>query len=271
MNKFSKIIGFGIFFLTLIFANFTSAQTLKNAGFTGREIIVSNNVPLVGEMVRMSMPIYNESGGVLTGVVRLYKNDKILGEKAVTLKVGEFGGFSNEWKAEPGVHEFTLKLEDTFIQKPKMTKELVVLDKREAVLVVRTQGLNDQNSESLLKEYPIESEDQVIDGDTGIDAYRKDFLHSTEEKINYLKQDIAESIKQNEEYEKRLNNLKESLPRSDGSLLTPVQYLYAWGLGALTFILSNAYAFYGTIILIIFLLLRYIVRKIGRRHRNHRL
>ncbi len=269
MKIFTKITTLILTILGLFLSGSVYAQTIKNAGFTGSEIILSNSVPVVGEMVRMSMPIYNESGGTLTGVVKLYKGSSVIGEKTITLKVGEFSGFSNEWKAEPGTHQFVLKLEDTYIQKPKSVKELIVLGNREAKATIKTQGLSTENSDVLLKEYEIASEEQQIDSGSSIDIYRKDFLADTEARIKFLRQDISESIKQNEEYEKRLSSLKESLPRSDGSLLTPVQYMYAWSLGALSFILSNPYVFYSTVALIILLILRFIIRRIQRRRHYH--
>lgn len=255
--------------------NFANAEIIKNAGFTNSQILVSNNAPNVSDIVRMSMPIYNESGGTLYGVVRLYQDDQKISEKSVVLKVGEFGGFSFEWKAVAGLHNFSLKLEDTFIQLPKQNKTIAVFENRLSEISIRTQGTATNNPETsnksgeLFKEYTVSSESQISPTETGIDSYRQDFLYGAEEKINSIKQDINESVKQNTEYEKRLNNLKDSLPRADGSLLTPLQYLYAWFLGAVAYILANAYLFYGLLILFVFLILRFIVRKFHHRHPGH--
>lgn len=257
-------------FVMLVTANFAFAEMVKNAGFTGKTILVSNNAPVVGDTVRMSMPIYNETKGTLYGNVRLYENGKKMGEKAVILKIGEFGGFSYEWKAVPGSHDFVLKLEDTFVQEPKKEKVIVVLENREAEITLRSQGSGSSIIDSapdLFKEYTVDSEEQTAPGDSGIDSIRQDFASNAEAKINSIKQDINESVKQNAEYEKRLNALRESLPRADGSVLTPLQYLYAWALGALAYILSNAYLFYGIVILIGFWILRFIFRKF--RHGHH--
>ncbi len=260
-----------VFFVST--ANVAFAEVIKNAGFTSATIIVSNSAPNVSDLVRMSMPIYNESGGTLYGIVRFYEDDKKISEKSIVLKTSEFGGFSYEWKALPGYHNFVLKLEDTFVQMPKQNKNIAVLENRLSEISVRTQGSavspEVSSGGELFKEYDVSSESQALPADSGIDAYRQDFLYGAEVKINSIKQDINESVKQNAEYEKRLNNLKDSLPRADGSLLTPVQYLYAWFLGAVAYILANAYLFYGVLVLVLFLILRFIVRKFQHRHIGH--
>lgn len=249
-------------------SNFTFAETLSNAGLTGDKILVSNESPVAREMVRISMPFYNESGGLISGVARLYNNDKKIAEKTFSLKVGEFSGFSLEWNAVPGINNFVLKLEDTFITLPKKEKTIVVLKNREARTTIYTQG--SVKEETIFKEYAVESETQVVpQSGSGIDAYRQDFLIDAEKKITDIRKDITESVKQNQQYEKRLQELRSALPRSDGSLLTPVQYLYAWVLGAVAYILSNAYLFYGICGLIILLILRFIIRKIHRHGNRH--
>lgn len=264
-----KIVFTFIFFASILLgAGSVYAETIKNAGFTGNEILVSNETPVVGESIRLSMPVYNESKGSIAGTVRLYENDKKLAEKAVVLKIGEFAGVSFEWKAIPGSHTFKLGFEDTTIQLPKTEKEVVVLSKREAAATVYTQGSS--NNGSLLKEYSVETEDQTKINTTGIDGYRQDFLVDAEAKIKLIRRDISESVKQNEQYEARLNELRDSLPRADGSLLTPLQYVYAWALGAIAYILSNAYLFYGIGALLLFLILRFIIQKFHRAHRGHR-
>jgi hypothetical protein len=248
------------------------AEMVKNSGFTSSSILVTNDTPIVGETVRLSIPIYNETKGVVSATVRLYENDKKIAEKTIVLKTGEFSGFSTEWKAVSGDHNFEIKLEDTFLQLPKSTKNIVVLENRYAKVLVKTQGSDNnqaQDESGLLKEYTVVSEEQKSPMESGIDSYRQDFLYDAEIKINSIRQDISESVKQNTEYEKRLNELRDTLPRADGSLLTPIQYVYAWTLGALAYVLSNAYMFYGLIALVLFLVLRFIIRRVRRRHHLH--
>ncbi len=258
---------FTAFILTMLSLSLTvNAEVLKNAGFAGNTILIQNSTPTAGETVRLSMPLYNESKGIISGTVRLYQDENKIAEKTVSLKTGEFSGVSFEWKAVSGTHNFKLRFEDTQIQNPKSSKEIVILEKREALLTVNVQGGDSEGA--LFKEYPIVSEVQQTPDNSGIDSYRQDILSSAENKINSIKKDIGESIKANEEYEERLSELRSSLPRADGSLLTPVEYLYAWFLGALAFVLSNTYLFYGVSVLIIFLLLRFIIRRFTHHHRH---
>jgi hypothetical protein len=266
-TNFAKI----IFIVGLLFTTQNAfAEMVKNAGFTGPTILTTNSTPVIGETVRLSMPIYNETKGVITATVRLYENDKKIAEKNLTLKAGEFSGFNTEWKAVSGVHNFEIKLEDTFLQLPKSTKNIVVLENRYAKIAIKTQGegASSVDDSNLLKEYTVSTEEQSGPTDTGLDSYRQDFLYDAENKITSIRQDISESVKQNAEYEKRLNELRNTLPRADGSLLTPLQYLYAWALGALAYILSNAWLFYGVSIFILFIIARFIFRKI-RSHHSH--
>lgn len=261
---------FIISFIALVWAlggsTVAHAEMLKNAGFTGTAILTNSDAPIAGETVRLSMPVYNESKGIITGVVRLYEGDKKLAEKSITLRVGEFSGVSFEWKAITGLHTFKLRFEDTMIQYPKEPKEIVVLEQREASALLRTQGAASEDG-ALFKEYPVVSESQNSPTSGGIDAYRQDFLTSAENKISAIRKDISESVRENEEYKARLTELRSSLPRADGSLLTPLQYLYAWALGAIAYILSNKYLFYGVSALLVFLLLRFLIRRLH--HHRH--
>ena len=67
-HLFRFVFIFALFFIGVV----SHAAMLTNAGFTSDEIIVSNSTPESGLTVKLSIPIYNESDGVLSGIVRLY-------------------------------------------------------------------------------------------------------------------------------------------------------------------------------------------------------
>lgn len=266
-----------IFLATILFASFgVSAETLANAGFTGNTILVSNDAPITGDTVRLSIPLYNESTGTIYGTVRLYEKDKMISEKSVVLKSKEFTGVTFPWIATFGNHSFKFLFEDTTILYPKKTKEVIVLQNREANIVITTQNNADDkipvttNENTILKEYTIPNDSGVqIKNDT-LDSYRQDFLYDIEHKIQIIKNDISNNIKSNAEYEKRLSDLRASTPRKEGSLLTPLQYLYAWLLGAAVYIMGNIYLFYGIIAFILFLLIRGIIKRARHRGAQYR-
>lgn len=264
-----KYFYFILFFFFIVFG--VNAATLTNAGFASDSILVTNSSPDLGESIKLSIPLYNESGGIINGSVILYEKDKKIEEKIIILKNGEFSGVSFTWKATPGIHNFVFKFEDTTIQLPKKTKEMIILENRESKINVYTQG-GIQNPEvvekdnSLFKQYVVDNENQATIETTGIDGYRQDFLTEAEIKLQSIRKDINQSISQNKEYEQRLSELRDALPRADGSLMTPVQYIYAWMLGAVAYILSNMYLFYGIIAFFIFIILRFIIRRFRRNH-----
>lgn len=270
--KILRLIGI-VFFTSIIFVSFNVlAADVTNAGFTGDTILVSNNTPVVGETVRLSIPLYNESTGTIYGTVRLYEKDKMISEKSVILKSKEFASVTFPWVATTGSHSFKFLFEDTTIQYPKKTKEVIVLQNREANIVITTKSstddktpiTNDENT--ILKEYTVPDDSGVEIKNDSLDSYRQDFLYDIERKIQIIKNDISNNIKSNEEYEKRLSDLRASTPRKEGSLLTPLQYLYAWLLGAAVYIMGNMYLFYGIIALVLFLLIRTIIKR--ARHRG---
>src|SRR3989344_5998932 len=226
-HLFRFVFIFALFFIGVV----SHAAMLTNAGFTSDEIIVSNSTHESGLTVKLSIPI-------------------------------------------KGNHDFLFKFEETMIQYPKKPKEIVVLYNREAKISIFTQfkvGEEDKivsKEDAILKEYEVVG---TIDTKTntesiGIDSYRKDFLYDIEQKVGIIKKDISESVKSNQEYEERLIDLRKSVPGSDGQLLTPLQYLYAWILGAVAYILSNMYIFYGLIALILFILIRFIAHKVRHSH-----
>jgi hypothetical protein len=268
-----------VFVIALFFIGSTlHAAMLTNAGFTSDKIIVSNSTPESGATVKLSIPIYNESDGTLSGIVRLYVNGKEIAEKSFIIKSGEFNGLTFPWFVVKGNHDFVFKFEETIIQYPKRPKEIVILSNREAQISIFTQAkIGDEDvivslDDAILKEYEVPDSNTNIGADSqpvgsiGIDSYRKDFLYEIEQKVGIIKKDISESVKSNQEYEERLTGLRSSVPGSDGHLLTPIQYLYAWFLGAVAYVLSNMYIFYGLIALILFILIRFIAGKVHHSH-----
>jgi hypothetical protein len=253
--------------LAFTFSGSVYGAIITNAGFGSESILISSSTPVNGETIHLSIPLYNQSGGTLSGVVRFYQDDKKINEHNITVKNNEFGGVNFDLKVTSGNHNLVIKLEDTTITKPKTAKEIVVLKNRELNTIIHVQDKDGISpvSDGILKEYPVQNETQVIDTSSGIDSYRQDFLNSAEIKMGTIKQDIKENVKQNEQYEARLNELRKSLPRSDGSLLTPLQYLYAWGLAAISYILANVYLFYGLVFLVVFLIIRFIFKKFHNR------
>lgn len=261
---------FKIAFLTICFlysANVFGA-ILNNAGFSSESLLISNTAPNNGETIHVSAPVYNQSNGVLTGAIRFYVDGKKVNEKIITVKSNEFAGANFDLKTTKGSHNLQIKLEDTFIQEPKSTKNIVVLKNRELSSIIHVQGVKEEipvKEDGLLKEYTVTDENQTVEQNTGIDSYRQDFLNSAQIKMENIKKDIKENIKQNEQYETRLNELRETVPRTDGTLLTPLQYVYAWLLSAVSYILGNIYLFYFLICLILFIIIRFIFKKF---HRN---
>lgn len=268
MKNFSLL---GIFLVFVFLPIFVFGETYKNVGFTSNEILVSNLAPILGENVRVSMPIYNETKDTLNGVVNLYINEEKKLEKPISVKSGQYSGVSYEWKAEYGKYEFVFKLEDTSLVPTKGASSIAILENREAKATIQTQGSkNIINIETdILRDY----EDVKLTTDTdvsssSIDKYRTELVENTKNKISFLKQDINESIKQNLEYERRLDDLKKSVPKNNATLLTPVQYFYVWFLNAVAFVASNKYFFYVFLGLLFFIIFRVILRRFTRHNRS---
>ncbi len=264
---------FKIIFITLsvFYSGNVLGLVLTNAGFSSQSLLISNTTPNAGDTIRISVPIYNQSNGVLFGNVRFYVDNQKVNEKTINVKQNEFSGVNFDLKTTKGSHNLQVKLEDTTIQEPKSTKNIVVLKNRELSSIIYVQGVKDEipvKEDGILKEYAVTNEDQTIEENTSIDSYRQDFLNSAQIKMESIKRDIKENVKQNEQYEARLNELRETVPRTDGTLLTPVQYVYAWLLSAVSYILGNIYLFYFLIGLIIFIIIRFIFKKIH--HHNLR-
>jgi hypothetical protein len=265
-----------IFTFVILFAlnmQFAFAATLSNAGFTGDKVLVSKTTPVIGESVRLSMPLYNESGGTLSGAVVIYLNDTTkLAEQKITLRNTEFSGSSFEWKPkESGKFTITFKFENTTLEIPKKPKEVVVLENRTAktdITVLGESGEKVVTENGLLKEYETNVPASKNPSD-GFDAYRASILEDIQSKTTTIKKDIRDTLKQNQEYEARLTELKGSLPKANGNLLTPVQYLYAWILGIVAYTIANPILFYGLGLLIVIILIRFIARKYTKiRYRN---
>lgn len=276
-----------LFIFPFFVFNIAGAETVPNAGFGVNGIILSDTTPVMGESIKVGMPLFNQTDGVLTGSVQFIDNNVVREVKKFALVAGQFSGVTFVWSATTGKHNLVLRLDNTTLKLPKKVSELVVLDNREALLRVdvassaNASNSNDvvpaglvgptQQDDSPIRSYNIDSEKQdiITAPIVGIDAYRSDFLGTVEASIAKIKKDITENLHQNQIYQKKLADLRTSMPRSGSGLLTPLQYLYVWFLGAAAFVTGNPFMFYGLGGFIIFLILRFIIRKLFRHHRHH--
>lgn len=250
--------------LILLFSNSVFGAVLTSSGFSSSSLLISNTTPNSGETIKVSAPVYNQSTGVIYGNVRFYVDGQKINEKPITIKQNEFSGVNFDFKVTKGSHNLQVKLEDTFIQEPKSSKVVTILKNRELSSIINVQGVKDETpftEDGILKEYTLVNETQKVEQNTTIDSYRQDFLSSSQIKIENIRKDIKQNIETNKQYEARLNELRETVPRSDGTLLTPLQYVYAWILSAVSYILGNVYLFYSLIGLIIFIIIRFIFKR----------
>lgn len=275
MNIMKKFILSTFIVLTLIIIpTYTKAET--NSGFIPGQIWYSKQTLTEGETVNIHTAVWNSEKDPISAKVEFYDKNVLLGARDITVASLELKDVSISWKITAGDHLISAKITSSTATVGGK-KENIVLgrvstssDKQVVSVVVKN-----NKGESITETNPIKTQlentgEKINDllpekvsttiSDTFVvveDFRDRSYVSISEEKA---KTKIEVDAFNNEET--TLTDTTVSKKSIEDGTKKPITYIKLFLLSVLTFIFGNKYVFYGLIIFIVFLILRFIFRRI---------
>jgi hypothetical protein len=268
-----------IIILSFLFSFTVSAEIISNSGFIPGQIWYSQSELIEGQTVNIHTAVWNGTKNPISVKVEFYDKNVILGSRDVVVASLELKDVYVPWKITSGDHIISAKI---------ISSAVTVSGKKETVILDRNETSNDKKFVSVLiknaSDEPVSSADALK---SQVDKATSEINNIIPENVsdsvstsfnvvddfrnkNYIK---AEEIKQ--ETQKEIETFKNQEKTEKSTLYPkvgieeatqkPIAYIKLFLFSVLTFILGNKIVFYGIIIVVAFLILRLIYRKIRKR------
>lgn len=267
--KLKKIVTllFLVFFLLPIHQS--NAQT-NNAGFIPSNIWYSKDPFEDGDKIKIYTLIFNPDSRELSGTVMFYDKTILLGKKTFVVGAKGVKDISIDWTVNSGEHlifakienaKFLLsdgKYEDATINKNKTDESSRTVNKKiipQVVDAVKSDFVVDQinNIPNLItNNTPDFVAKPMVLGAQTVEEFRNNIGTATESKKKSLSNEIKVLDKKTPSDKKTSND----------SIIKPWKYLQYFFMSFLSFILNTKIVFYSILAILVFLLLRFIWRKI---------
>jgi len=259
----------------------TYALALVNSGFIPGQIWYSKAELVEGDTVNIYTAIWNGEKNPLAAKVEFYDKNVILGSRDVVLAPSELKDVYVSWKITAGDHVISAKIISSLatvsgVKEKVVLERIVTSNDRQFVSVQakdnslektadekKLQTQIDKTNSEFNNIVPEEVSTQVVSTFNIVD----DFRDKTLTQVTAIKKDTQNKIDQIKDKDKdkitvEVSNEKVSLPNATEK---PIAYIKLFLFSILAFILGSKLIFYGVSILIVFLIIRFIFRKIRNR------
>lgn len=256
------------------------ASDAENSGFIPGQIWYSKDVLVEGDTVNIHTAVWNGGKSSISVKVEFYDKNVILGSRDITLTPSELKDVFVPWKVTVGDHVISAKIISSQ-QTVSGVKEKIILsrnstsnDKQFVPVVIKnekgepikeTNKIQTQleNTGAKITEILPESvNDSISNSFTVVEGFREKSSVDLAQIRDDTKKEL-EIIKNTEE-KPILDKMTEKTNIVDATK-EPVTYIKLFLFTILTLIFTNKILFYGLLILIIFLVLRFIYRRIRNR------
>ncbi|MEI6280697.1 MAG: hypothetical protein WCP17_01715 [bacterium] len=266
-----------IILLCLVPTNCIRAQT-TNAGFIPGNIWYSIDPFEEGDKIKIYTVVFNPDPRELYGTVIFFDNTVFLGKKDFIVSAKGVRDVSLDWVATPGIHSIFGKIENA--------KFLISKDKYEDVYLAENE--TNKSSRTVNKKITINNEtiskntDSILGGvsdfgsnsikgiENAITTKTPDFiakpivlgastLENFRKDVGSVSKNKANTAQDQIKYSNIGANAKQSSKKIETSaFLKPFKYIELFFFTFLSFIFNNKFIFYGILIILIFVILRYI-------------
>lgn len=266
------------YFLLILIVIFTVivspayAEIGSNAGFIPGQIWYSKDTLIEGDTVNIYTAIWNGEKESLSVKVEFYDKNVILGSREVVLAPSILKEVYVPWKITSGDHLISAKIISSLVT-VSGKKEKVVLDRATtsadkqfvSVVIKNEEGEQVSGAETVKNKISEAIPEGVSNYASNtfekVDNFRdKTFTQVTAVKDNTQKE--IESLKTKEETVAEVLNSKKNI---EDATQKPIAYIKLFLFSALAFVFGNKIIFYGLLIFVVFLVIRFFYRKI--RHR----
>lgn len=263
----------------------------NNTGFIDTAIWFSASPDTVGESITISTLVNNQEKKAIYGIISFYDNDKSLSKKTVTIAPNSSKVVSIDWKVESGSHSIVAKFEDTReVDDKGKSIQIANSETKPHKFTVIANSSTNSNADSNSNPSSVSNDDKenspagnsiISKEDVGktVDEAKK-VTETTFGKIDDFRAETAVSLeKKAEESTKELEEIKlehekvksegkvagaktskDDTTEKESFLKTPFAYLKMIFYKMAHYIFAQKFLFYGLIVLLIILFIRYIIR-----------
>ena len=261
-----------------------------STGFLGGPMWISPEAPSDGQLVNLSALFHNAEPNELTGDVVFYDGDVLLGRKTISISSGGVATATVSFRVGAGDHLFSATIGNLFestggsqsepfalspetVQLPKISVSPKAGNELQASVVSSVGEQNDLSPNSPIA--PVVAQVNKLQGNViasipdsiknpvstvaeNIDTYRAEnagvFDKATKSSSDTVKSINALAAAQQKQYGK--------VPLSTTMVDRPFAYLKLFFFTLMTFLYSHELVFYGTIIFLLYIVGRFIIRRV---------
>lgn len=249
---------------------------VTNSGFIPGQIWYSKNVLVEGDTVNIHTAVWNGEKDTISAKVEFYDKNVILGSRDITLTTLELKDVYIPWKVTAGDHIISAKIISS-IQTVSGKKEQVVLgrnatsndkqfvsvtivnDKGEAVSGTSAIKNQLENTGAKINEYIPEGVSNTVSSSFNV---VEDFRDTTLTQINKTKEETKNELDQMNSASITVSKNIVQKTNIEDATKKPITYIKLFLFEALSVIFTNKIIFYGILVFLVFLLLRFVYRRI---------
>lgn len=263
-----------------LFPSFFIFAQVTNSGFVSGNIWYSRDPFKEGDKIRIYTIIFNPDDRQLSGSVFFFDKTTFLGNKAFTIPGNSLKDISIEWTATAGNHTIFGQIQNAKYLNSDSTyenanlAEVKTAESSRTVAKTTTNKSSSTNEEdtstainisSFIKDNTPEVVSTTIDSTTNaIENFRQDTATNIDTKKEEIQKEI-DSLKGIKQLQKSKDNIEKdttvSSSKSNNVFIKPFKYTELFALSLFSTIFNNRYIFYGLIVLVLFFVFRYIIRK----------
>lgn len=278
---------------------FCAGYTIVHAeqlGFPEKSIWYSDDSFTAGETVTIYTLVVNSESSPVSGTVRFYDRDVVLGESKITIDKNDAKVVPLNWKVTEGEHQFSAQFSQVTLTESNGSKVSIVptssQTSKDTVYVKKNTEKPQEDTSALAAQASLNKDvittevskatdfikdktpDSIEAKVSGATLNIENLRETWEDQFNEKKQSEKDSLKAlNAYYDDRLkakeeadpdNFVKQTYVDSSGEniLKKPLHYVLIFLYSLVLFVVGNALIFYGLALLIVFWILRAIWRKI---------
>ncbi len=245
---------------------FCSPLARAETGFLDTPIWIRPEKPVEGEMVTLSAAFRNEEASNLSSTITFTDGTIVLGTKQLSLAPGALGTASVTFKISAGDHHFSASASNSIRTTSTGEKEPLTSTLSQAVLpkvsvgkkITTTTSVGIKTGEpvevaasSILDHLPDSLKDRIVSTTAGLEEWRTNSYVAYQDKKEKAHASYADT---------KTSGKKAESSSVNGPLLYAKYILFT----ALAYLFSSAVGFYASIGLILFLVLRFVIRRARR-------
>jgi hypothetical protein len=279
----------GSILTAIVFASmiFCAQTSLATTGFVDSPIWIIPSKPDDTDMVKLSAVFRNEEADSISGTIFFYDNETLLAQKAVTILPGDVRLVSTNFKITAGSHQFSATMSNAATLAGSGKLGVVVVAKatvslpsqfvpKAVPITAQTGGDTVGGSEGLILDEIEKAQTSVL---AVIPEPTKKAVAETATTIDSWRADNAQSFAKNrDKAQKAVDHKVPDTSKPSGTVLGgakpapimksdagPMEYVKLVVFSALAFLFMYPAVFYFIAAFLIFIIIRFIFRRIARR------